>query len=339
MRKGQEPTANSENSVNDMPDNFKEWAVANAEKISIGIADNKAPFFVNDNKRYVFQSLSGDDEQIDTQSSNRFTNIIKNTSNYFRSSYNAPILYSDSKRIDLAKFISTISDAPTNKDVHDVVEILCNNNNSFFKGSLKSVTIGYDTQNFMAVKDWDGRKYNNLFISTKIYDGVFCPEKELKNALVAIKKGNELTFNEEYSLECLFHEFLHSKSVGWLGEKDIAQIDRNKNIMETLNQFVARRQYVDFIKKNFTSAKLNPSTHNRIVLEGYGYGDFINNLSNVLKECKIEDNALYEHYKTRITTLSYKFMFDDLAKFMYYNQQTKYSRYKIDLMVANIAKN
>lgn len=50
MRKGQEPTATSENSVNDVPDKFKEWVKDNEEKIKR--AKNK-PYFVKDNQKYI----------------------------------------------------------------------------------------------------------------------------------------------------------------------------------------------------------------------------------------------------------------------------------------------
>lgn len=50
MRKGQEPTANSKNSVDDVPDEFKEWVEDNEDKIKRA---KSKPYFVTDNPKYI----------------------------------------------------------------------------------------------------------------------------------------------------------------------------------------------------------------------------------------------------------------------------------------------
>lgn len=50
IRKGQKTSSTSENSVDDVPNNFKEWVEDNKDKIKR--AKNK-PYFVNDNTKYV----------------------------------------------------------------------------------------------------------------------------------------------------------------------------------------------------------------------------------------------------------------------------------------------
>ena len=50
MRKGQEPIANSENSVNDVPDGFKGWVEDNEDKIKKA---KSKPYFVTDNPKYT----------------------------------------------------------------------------------------------------------------------------------------------------------------------------------------------------------------------------------------------------------------------------------------------
>ena len=55
MRQHEEPTANSVNSVSDVPDGFKGWITENEEKIKRA---KSKPYFVTDNKRFVDEILS-----------------------------------------------------------------------------------------------------------------------------------------------------------------------------------------------------------------------------------------------------------------------------------------
>lgn len=52
---GEEPSnpADSENAVTDMPKQFKEWVLNNADRIAWGQASDRLPYFIRDNERYI----------------------------------------------------------------------------------------------------------------------------------------------------------------------------------------------------------------------------------------------------------------------------------------------
>ena len=97
MRKGQEPAANSENSVNDVPDEFKGWVNENEDKIKR--AKNK-PYFVTDNPKYSntkdgYKSVFSNSE-VDLKPSeikdiseveNKIAKIAKSNPEYFSHGY------------------------------------------------------------------------------------------------------------------------------------------------------------------------------------------------------------------------------------------------------------
>lgn len=130
--------------------------------------------------------------------------------------------------------------------------------------------------------EWNGSAVRISCGKFKMDNGtIFCPADDLRNALNKLKgitKG-ELTFNEEYAIEALFHESVHSKVKIKLpkqpkqkkskAEEIEDKINRalNNSIMEICTQLYARKNYVrifDFYGKNsiyFDAIKVN----------GYGY--------------------------------------------------------------------
>ena len=80
----------------------------------------------------------------------------------------------------------------------------------------------------------------------------------------AISENRELTFKEEYALECLWHEFQHAAAIGW------SDVRKEKSeftiVMETVNQFYARRSYGQFVKA--IGGKV--SNKREILENGYG---------------------------------------------------------------------
>jgi len=118
------------------------------------------------------------------------------------------------------------------------------------------------------------RKFDNL--------GGFRPSADLVNGLKKIRRGTELTFNEEYALEALWHEILHNKAkpYGWLwpGSYESA-------VMECLNQFTARHTYPGFVKELGGKA----AHQAKIVSDGYGYGQYLKNFRRLLSELGIKE--------------------------------------------------
>ncbi len=92
----------------------------------------------------------------------------------------------------------------------------------------------------------------------------FCPSKDLKNALKKMEKGEPLAFNEEYSLESLWHEILHSCQ----SKRELSLLpDIDKLVMETFHQWRARLTYGELLQAFGYTPRFATKTLN----EGYGY--------------------------------------------------------------------
>jgi len=105
---------------------------------------------------------------------------------------------------------------------------------------------------------------NSLTISTariKLEDGsIFCPAEKLQSAFAKLYKKQVLTFHEEYAIECLFHENVHSKATRKI---KILQGSLDEKIAETCTQLYARDRYVKILNNygveavNFETIKYN----------------------------------------------------------------------------------
>lgn len=89
-----------------------------------------------------------------------------------------------------------------------------------------------------------------LSVSTtiqKINDGTeVCAARDLRNALKKLSNKEPMSFVEEYMIETLYHENVHSRAVGLpIREKSIL----DTVIEETCTQLYAREKYVNVLKK------------------------------------------------------------------------------------------
>lgn len=111
------------------------------------------------------------------------------------------------------------------------------------------------------------------------------PSRDVKVAIRKVGQGEQLSFNEEYSLEMLWHEIGHCRSKGWVPRK--GRPTHVTQIMETLNQWVARHTYGEFMK----SLGGEPA-HGKAILErGLGYATWIRNFRTLLREAGIDETA------------------------------------------------
>lgn len=87
MRKGQEPTANSKNSVNDVPDEFKEWMADNSERIKRA---KHLPYFIMDNQTYTqdYDVFAGS-----VSDSKKLTDKLQSTEKYLGNKANKEVGY------------------------------------------------------------------------------------------------------------------------------------------------------------------------------------------------------------------------------------------------------
>lgn len=139
-----------------------------------------------------------------------------------------------------------------------------------------------------------------LWLNSKTFptscDG-FNALRDLKNAWNKLAKGEELTFNEEYAFESLWHELTHNRQKpGNLGEKDSPQ----RRIMEIFTQWTARRTYPRLLESLGGKA----AHQKEILKKGYGYGRRIQNFDRLLEVLKIKDEDLSPEMLRLMDTVS-----------------------------------
>ena len=190
-------------------------------------------------------------------------------------------------------------DFPTREEVKNVLlkyaELFPND----FRRGLEEVSFT-STTNFLMqhsmyfnnnTNEWSSQ--STIKISTHTFASIgFNPALELREALGAIKKGETLTFKQEYALESLWHEILHAKT-----QTRPMQLNRRQTeSMETINEFIARHTYNEFIERLGGRA----SHQQRILEEGYGYSGWIKNFRERLKNNGIEEREAVEFFKPHL---------------------------------------
>jgi SPP1 gp7 family putative phage head morphogenesis protein len=113
------------------------------------------------------------------------------------------------------------------------------------------------------------------------------PAKDLFKALDKVNRGKKLDFNEEYSVEALWHEMNHNRA---RGKVPLPKKDFNRVMMETVNQFVSRHTYPDFLLDLGGTEAMG----SRVLKEGYGYYHMIRNFRAILKGAGLDENKVLE---------------------------------------------
>ncbi|MBS1535324.1 MAG: hypothetical protein JST78_09620 [Bacteroidetes bacterium] len=193
--------------------------------------------------------------------------------------------------INLKDFIK--GDIPTNAEVKNILLKYAELHPDDFRNGLDDIlftrSTSYMMQHAMAYSPITGQwvRGSKIYISshTFSYNG-FNPLQEFKAGLAAIKKGEKMTFNQEYSFESLWHEILHAKTKS--SPKKLAQVGL-KN-METVNQFCARHTYNDFVERLGGEA-----IHKKEILDnGYGYQSWVTEFRERLKNEGVEEKTALE---------------------------------------------
>lgn len=200
-------------------------------------------------------------------------------------------LLKNNSLINLNDYIK--GELPTNKEIKNIMSKYAELSPEDFRNGLKEVKFlkskSYMMQHSMlyssAKGEWVGG--STITLSSHEFSSIkFNPLEEFRNGLGAIKSGNKMTFNQEYSFESLWHEILHSKTKS--KPQKLSPIG-TKN-METINQFVARHTYPDFIKKLGGEAM-----HQKEILDnGYGYKQWITDFRGMLKNHNIDEVQAYK---------------------------------------------
>ena len=172
------PIKPSRGPVTEYPEGFRKWVSDNSEYIARKRVEGKEPYFVRDNAEVVERILS------DSRSM-----AIK---------------------VRGIKGVQELSEKEKNKFSSDVKQLSrkCELFNKSYTVNFKSLTNG-------VVMQWNNN--NSLTISTskyKMQDGsIFCPSELLESAINKLKRKEELSFYEEYIIETLYHEHIHSRAV------------------------------------------------------------------------------------------------------------------------------
>ena len=140
------------------------------------------------------------------------------------------------------------------------------------------------------------------FNTYKLYDGgTNSPFTRLTNALNKIRKGQKLTFDEEYAIESFYHEILHTKTKGWEALRPHGKGDFKRTAMETVNQFVSRHEYSKFIERLGGNAR-----HEKAILkDGNGYKKWVERFREIIRKAKIDENEAYKHFEDKLINGKY----------------------------------
>lgn len=193
--------------------------------------------------------------------------------------------------VDLNDLIK--GDLPTNKEVKDILLKYAELNPEDFRNGLDDVRFSKSTSYMMqhsmsyspSTRQWVGG--SRITLSTHTFNTIgFNPAEEFRSGLAAIKKGEKLTFKQEYSFESMWHEILHAKTK--TAPSKLAAVGTKS--METVNQFCARHTYNQFIERLGGKAY-----HQAEILDrGYGYSSWITEFRDKLKANGIEEKTALE---------------------------------------------
>lgn len=140
--------------------------------------------------------------------------------------------------------------------------------------------VEFTSMNALMSTDAEGR----ITISTNKFASIgMTPSKDLLNAFKKLGTGKKLSFNEEYSLESLWHEIQHNnqKFTARIPDKD----HYSYALMETINQWVSRRTYPRMMNK---LGGYEPAHLEKVQSDGYGYGMYISRFDALLKTLGVD---------------------------------------------------
>lgn len=126
----------------------------------------------------------------------------------------------------------------------------------------------------------------------------FRPAIDLASAFTKAKDGGQLTFNEEYAVESLWHEIKHMT----YRHETVPTKPVTRTVMDASVQFVARHSYPELLHE----LGLHGTNQAEISVAGYAYDVEVANYRQLLKQLKIDadraaaviDNALKNNADT-----------------------------------------
>lgn len=145
--------------------------------------------------------------------------------------------------------------------------------------------------------------------------------KELVNAFQKIQRGKKLSFDEEYAIESFYHEILHSKAKQHVVLKQHGQGDFKRTAMETINQFVSRHDYAEFIR-NMGGRVYNQAD---ILDNGWGYRNWVRTLRDFIRTKNLDEAKILTEFRDKLLNGRYDELDSVLYDFFRKNSGTKKS--------------
>ena len=161
---------------------------------------------------------------------------------------------------------------------------------------------------------------------------IFNPYKELEGAIKAIKEGRGLTFLQEYSIENVWHEMLHTSSRWWMDKKK--SLDSSYiTPMECITQFCARMSYDRLLKNLGGKTKWS----SEIKKHGLGYRKEVRNFYTLLDYCGITENYAYSYFEGKYRSYYYDNFRDAMIKLFAGSKKIPTSN--IERLIGNLSMN
>ncbi len=212
---GEQPSdpAESDNAVKELPDNFNKWVEDNEERIARA---KSLPYFIRDNVEVMMREAEKV-IPIDIRGQNMALSMVDVLGNATLSREEDSLI-----KNEIASLIQKI----------DLFRKGCPVSvNALPKGTLMEWADGTLSISTVRYKLSDGREY--------------CPATCLLNAFRKLESRQTLDFLEEYSIEGLFHENVHSKATRIFS---IISGSIDEKIAETCTQLYARDRYVKIMR-------------------------------------------------------------------------------------------
>ncbi|MEW5804924.1 MAG: phage minor head protein [bacterium] len=180
--------------------------------------------------------------------------------------------------------ISDLWDAPKGlpvKKYDDIEPVIRDRLEGYFKRGFKGIE--YNRKSYFLATDCNGK----ISVSGKTWEAKdFNPKQELLSAMKKLGR-EDLTFNEEYALEGLWHEITHNQEI--LGVPPSYKYSPRAVLMETMTQFVARHTYPEMLK---TLANADAIHQAEIISSGYGYAGWVARFRELVKSIGLDETGI-----------------------------------------------
>ena len=168
---------------------------------------------------------------------------------------------------------------------------------------IHTVHIQNDPSCFMCT--WCEGTFRLSSHSFRLRDGRnFNAAEELKKAWNKLSAGQDLTWEEEYACESLWHEITHNR-------QSRGRMPRNSSkecMMEVVTQWTARRSYNEMLE-----ALGGKSAHQAdIIKNGLGYGSYLKRFDKLLSLLNINDEDLLPRLQYLISSFSTPEYFEEV---------------------------